>query len=77
MSFNAEDYIKAVTRENFDELKKPELFALSNYYEMGYKQNTRKQIIKNGLIDVLVGDDLLDIACLDKKEEVQTQFEGM
>ena len=76
MSFNAEDYIKAVTWENFDELKKPELFALSNYYEMGCKQNTRKQIIKNGLIDVLVGDDLLDIACLDKKEEVQTQFEG-
>ena len=54
MSFNAEDYIKTVTWENFDELKKPALFALSNYHKMGYKQNTRKQIIKNGLIDVIM-----------------------
>ena len=65
-----------MTWEEFDELKKTELLALANYYEMGFKQNSRKQIIKNGLIDVLVGDDLLEKECLEKKEDIQTHFEG-
>ena len=76
MSFNAEDFLTDVSWEKFDELKKPELLALSTYYELGFKQNKRKQVIKNALIDVLVEEELLDEACLDKKKEVQTQFEG-
>ena len=76
MAFNAEDFMKDVTWEKFDELKKPALFALSTYYELGFKQITRKQVLKNALIDVLVGDDLLEVACLEKKVEVQTQFDG-
>ena len=75
MSFIAEDYLKAVTWE-FDAFNKTKLLALSTYYEMGFKQNTWKPIINNGLIDVLVGEDLLDTSCLEKKEEVQLQFEG-
>lgn len=55
MSFNAEEFLKEVTWEKFDELKKPAILALANYYEMGFKQSTRKQVIKNALIGVGLG----------------------
>ena len=75
--FNAEEFLNTeVTWEKFDELKKPELFALSQYYDLGLKQATRKPIIKNALIDVLIGEEILDPSFSERKVDIQTQFGG-
>ncbi|XP_072046476.1 uncharacterized protein [Amphiura filiformis] len=65
MAFKPEEFIEDVTWETFDKLRR--------YIELDIKQAMRKQVIKNALIDVSVGDDLLDEKYLDKKMEVQIQ----
>ena len=67
MAFNAEEFLKGVTWEVFDELKKPDLMALAQCLNVEAKHAMRKQEIKNILIDRLVDDDLLDAFCLDHK----------
>ena len=70
MAFNAEEFLKGVTWEVFDELKKPDLMALATYLGIEVKHSMRKPVIKNMLIDHLVADDLLDEECLENKIEI-------
>ncbi|PIK59693.1 putative zinc finger protein [Apostichopus japonicus] len=74
MEFEPEEFLKDVTWEKFDGLKKPDLMALAKYYSLGVKQETRKQVVKNGLIDVLVDEEILDESCLGKKVEILTEI---
>ena len=50
----AEDYIKAVTWENFDELKKPEIFASSKYFEMGFTKARYKMANNRSLMILII-----------------------
>ena len=50
MAFNPEEFVKDVTWEGFDELKKPDLMSLAQFYEIDVKHYMRKQIIKNKLL---------------------------
>ena len=63
MAFNTEDFLKAITWEAFDVLKKPDLMALAACLGMDMKHISpmRKQKM---LIDCLVGDHLLEEECL-------------
>ena len=70
MAFNAEDFVKEVTWEKFDKLKKPDLMLLAEFCELEVKHSMRKQIIKNKLIDHLVEEDLLGEECLERKVEI-------
>ena len=70
MSFNAEEFVQNISWEAFDELKKPQLMLLANYFEISVKHAMRKQVIKNVLIDRLVSDDLFDESILDNKIEM-------
>ena len=46
MEFNAEEFIKVITWESFDELKKSDLMALAAYLGIEAKHAMRKQVIK-------------------------------
>ena len=46
MAFNAEEFVQEVTWEKFDELKKPALMTLAQFYELEVKHSMRKQIVK-------------------------------
>ena len=70
MAFNAEEFVKDLTWDGFDELKKPDLMSLAEYYGIEVKHYMRKQIIKNKLIDHLVEEDLLGEECLERKVEI-------
>ena len=70
MEFNAEDFVKDVNWEKFDELKKPDLMLLAQFCGLDVKHYMRKQIIKNKLIDHLVEEDLLGEECLERKVEI-------
>jgi len=70
MAFNAEDFVKEVTWEKFDKLKKPDLMLLAEFCELEVKHSMRKQIIKNKLIDHLVEEDLLGEECLERKVDI-------
>ena len=76
MPFSAEDFVKNVSWEAFDELKNPELMALAQYLELKVKHAIRKQVIKNILIDRLVDDDLLDQFYLEKKVDLQDESDS-
>ncbi|PIK39427.1 hypothetical protein BSL78_23727 [Apostichopus japonicus] len=76
MEFEPEEFLRDVTWEKFDGLKKPDLMALAKYYSLGVKQATRKQVVKNGMIDVLVDEEILDESCLGKKGEILTEIGG-
>ena len=67
MALNAEEFLEDVSWEAFDELRKPELMTLAKELKLEVKHATRKQEIKNMLIDRLVDDDLLDSFSLDNK----------
>ena len=69
MEFNAEEFIKVITWESFDELKKPDVMALAAYLGIEVEHALRKQVIKNTLIE-LVTDDLLGEECLENKVEI-------
>ena len=71
VEFKAEEFLETINWEKFDELKKPDLLAFAQHYDLKVKQATRKQIIKNALIDVLVGEDIFDESYLEEKLEVE------
>ena len=70
MAFNAEEFVQDLTFEKFDELKKPALMSLAQFYELEVKHSMRKQIIKNKLIDHLVEEDLLGEECSERKVDI-------
>ena len=70
MAFNAEEFVKDVTWDEFDKLKKPDLMSLAQFFEIEVKHYMRKQIIKNKLIDHLVEEDLFGEECLERKVEI-------
>ena len=70
MAFDAEQIVKEVSWEAFDELKKPDLMTLVAYFGIQVKHAMRKQEIKKMLIDRLVADDFLDEECLENKIEI-------
>ena len=70
MAFDTEQFVKEVSWEAFDELKKPDLMALAAYFGIQVKHAMRKQEIKKMLIDRLAADDFLDEECLENKIEI-------
>ncbi|XP_071954190.1 uncharacterized protein [Antedon mediterranea] len=77
MEFEAEKYLaECVSWEKFNTLKKPDLLALGRYFDLHLKQSTRKQVVKNKLIETLVREEYLEESCLKEVivvEEVESE----
>ena len=71
MAFKAEDFIKGITCERFDELTKLKLTKLGQHLDLELDQSMRKQEIKNVVIDALVEENIFEESYLDKKVEIQ------
>ena len=69
--FDPEEFLKVITWEKFDELRKPALIKFAKHYELEVKQTMRKQVFKNALIETLVEEDVWDESYLEKIVEVQ------
>ena len=71
MAFNADDIIKGITCERFDELTKLKLIKLGQHLDLELDQSMRKQEIKKIVIDALVEENIFEESYLDKKVEIQ------
>ena len=71
MAFNAEDFIKGITWERFDELTKSKLIKLGQHLDLQLDQSLQKHEIRNVVIDALVQENIFEESYLDKKVEIQ------
>ena len=74
MSSVLDSFVDDPSVEGLDAMKREELINLAKHYKLSYKTSTRKQEIKNIVIEGLVDEHLLPYDALDCIQETSDAY---